>query len=588
MKERWKQWEWLSLPLLFVFGTVLLCWRAQFGYSFDDEPFIVTLAQRLYYGDTLCIDEWNLAQNAGVLLLPFYRLYMLLFGTTEGILLCFRYVFCVLWAGMSTTVFAVLRKNYCSAIVVYAYLLLFSPLDQMVLSYSTISFWGCTLIACLVYYHAAIRPLKSGVFAMLFSVLSIITVLAIPYMAVAYAAFIVGCLVYGAVRRGDTAVWARRVALISLGIVGVAVVLYACRFCFSRYTVAEFFERLPYMFETSKRFGEASQKAAKHIGLLFEWWPFYSTVIAAVIGCSFLPFFKRSLARRGMLFVTAAFCFLLELLYLELDCGNQRFNLQMVPIVLLGFAAWFLLSSSARPKALFTVFFGIGAVYSFAYQLSSNTELKALATGLGLCGVAAIVCIELFVKEWFAASKTKPLWIRWAAGLGAVALFVCQIALQVSLRIERQYFDAPLYCMTETIEEGAAKGLKTIPWHKQVYTHDLHSNAELLKHVDRDSEQEILFMSLVWDPIQFLDIDLRVGAYSTWNYTKISDVEAFIEKATRYYRVNPQKIPNVILFEEEDRELLDALGMDTSRYVLFCEQDRYLLVEPSLAVVDTE
>ena len=61
---------------LFLISFILLGLRAMFGYSFNDEPFIMSLAQRLSFGDNLFIDEWHVTQNFGVILLPIYKLYL--------------------------------------------------------------------------------------------------------------------------------------------------------------------------------------------------------------------------------------------------------------------------------------------------------------------------------------------------------------------------------------------------------------------------------------------------------------------------------------------------------------------------------
>ena len=46
-----------------ILGFIFLIWRAPFGYCFNNEPFIVTLGQRLSNGDSLIFDEWHMAQT---------------------------------------------------------------------------------------------------------------------------------------------------------------------------------------------------------------------------------------------------------------------------------------------------------------------------------------------------------------------------------------------------------------------------------------------------------------------------------------------------------------------------------------------
>lgn len=586
MKTARTYWDYVRLPLLFAAAVVLLCWRAQYGYSFDDEPFLVSLAQRLYAGDSLFIDEWNLAQNVGVLLLPFYRIYIALFGSVDGILLTFRHVYCVLWAFTCTTVYAVLCKRHRCAIVAFAYLLLFSPLDQMLLSYTSFGLMGSVLIACLFYYHLNVRPLKGLPFAVVFSGLLIVTVIAIPYMAIAYAAALIAATVYWYVKRNKRSRWLMRVMLISAGICAGVLVLYAWRFLWNQYSVAEFFEKLPNMFMNSKRVGQAPDKLSQYLDRIVNQWPFYCATLFVTSALSLVPRIKQSFAWRTLLFGINAFVFLLELLYLQVACGQYQFNYQMIPLALLGLPTMLLLKAPTKHKRVLTVFYAFGVLLSVVFYASSDTGLKAIGMGFAISGVASILWIERFAKEWIADAAARCgkhlAWYKVVAILGVATLFVCQIALQVSLKIERQYFDSPLYNITTTVDRGAAKGLKTSDWHKSQYETRYDTIESLFAYVDMTRKDEIMFMTLLCDPIVYLDRELNVGAFSTWGYSKANSPDAFIAKTKLYYEMSPHRVPNVILFQAGDGEWFELIGIDTSKYVIFTEEDLCLMVRLDL------
>lgn len=78
--------------MLIISAFMFLIIRAPFGYSLNDEPFIITLGQRLSYGDALFVDEWHLSQLFAPVVLLFYRVFHLFSNTNEGILLSFRYI----------------------------------------------------------------------------------------------------------------------------------------------------------------------------------------------------------------------------------------------------------------------------------------------------------------------------------------------------------------------------------------------------------------------------------------------------------------------------------------------------------------
>lgn len=41
-------------------AAIFLIWKCRYGYGAGDEPFYLTLAQRLADGDALLSQEWNL------------------------------------------------------------------------------------------------------------------------------------------------------------------------------------------------------------------------------------------------------------------------------------------------------------------------------------------------------------------------------------------------------------------------------------------------------------------------------------------------------------------------------------------------
>lgn len=87
----------LCTGIIFIFSFIFLIWRTKYGFCFNDEPFCITLGQRLFNGDSLIVDEWHGVQNFGAVILPFYALFQLFSVSNDGIILTFRYIYCLLW-----------------------------------------------------------------------------------------------------------------------------------------------------------------------------------------------------------------------------------------------------------------------------------------------------------------------------------------------------------------------------------------------------------------------------------------------------------------------------------------------------------
>ena len=118
--------------------------------------------------------------------LLFFRLFS---PDNTGIPLAFRYSYCALWWGTCFAVFCVIKKQYHStftALCVFAYLVLFSPLDYMTLSYTSIGLMSCLLISCLILEIQDSTKTNITVYSVVFSVCAVVLILCSPYMAGIY------------------------------------------------------------------------------------------------------------------------------------------------------------------------------------------------------------------------------------------------------------------------------------------------------------------------------------------------------------------------------------------------------------------
>lgn len=73
--------------------ALFLTWRRLYiGVDFTDEAFYIALQYRFALGDIPIRDEQNLAQFASLLVMPFTRIFLHFFGTTDGIFLFTRHL----------------------------------------------------------------------------------------------------------------------------------------------------------------------------------------------------------------------------------------------------------------------------------------------------------------------------------------------------------------------------------------------------------------------------------------------------------------------------------------------------------------
>ena len=576
---------------LFIISGILLSFRAQYGFFFNDEPFIISLAHRLYYGADLIVDEWNTTQNFGTLLLPFYKLYVALTGSTEGIILTFRVIYCIMWTGTCSAIYYILKQKYSGAIVVFFYLLLFSPLDQMTLSYTSVSLSSCLLIAGLYFYHLEVKPIRFFRFTCFYTILSVIAVLALPYLAMIYILNLLVIIVIHLVKRTETTRFLMKTSLLSCIIAALTAVLYLYRFILKGNSLDIILQNLWCILSA-----DTIASTTFVFNVVSYCWAVLETYFSytLLIGMSFIlllfPIIKNYPERKMVLFIIDVIAFLAEIVKMVVRCHEPAFNLQMMPIVFLGMIAFFMLDNKRKHLATFIIFIIYGVLYSFAFYYASDTGIMAIAMGLVLCGVASIVFIAELGNQWkpyfssaVSAAETAITMHGKECSSRIVALiiafvFCAQLGLQVLLKVERHYWDSPVYQMNSIISEGAGKGVRTTERHKSAHEKVEKSLHQLLTNVNMQNTHDIRFLSMVSSPVIYLNADLPAGVFSTWTFM---EDDILLERLNLYYSVNHQQQPNVIFFSNGDT-LVCGLDIDLSDYCCFSDDQYSILIAPDL------
>jgi hypothetical protein len=133
-------------------ATLVLSWlRLFYGVDLTDESFYVALPYRFALGDLPLRDEQNLAQFAGVLLLPLIRAYLRITGGTDGIVLYARHLHLAFTLLTGLSVFLALRRclHGADALLTASVCLVFVPFTIHGLSYNTLGS-GLLTIGCFV------------------------------------------------------------------------------------------------------------------------------------------------------------------------------------------------------------------------------------------------------------------------------------------------------------------------------------------------------------------------------------------------------------------------------------------------------
>ena len=553
---------WITL----FFTMLLLIIRAPYGWCFNDEPFIATLAQRLYMGDRLILDEWHPAQVFGPVLLPFFSVFRLFCPDNTGILLTFRYTYCVLWWGTCFSVFCVIKKHTHSApiaLCTFLYLILFSPLDYMTLSYTSVGLMSCLLISCLILETKDNSHIYSAVFSAMFCVCICVLILCSPYMAGAY--FFV-LLIAICKRKKKTSVWEDNFFRIVTWSGCYSVLFFMIIIlCFVRKKGEgwkTYLDCIQMVLADPEHLKTSILSGLKNclIRIVCNN-SAYSAILGISIACSFYR--KRIRKIRLLLFIIcicgylyAEYCYLSNEVYV-------KFNQQMIDIALLGLAAFALLKD--KTWDLFFSFTVMGLIYTFMNYLASNTGIYSIGMTLSVCGVGSIVYIVELCKE-IEKQYSGRKQLRFLIVLICIGIITVQLSSELFSRIVRQYWDEEPAVLTETIQVGAAKGLKTTLERKEEYERQFQELKSLLDLVEEKEEKR--FVSFTASPIVYLDADMKCGTFTAWNFSykdnyleylkKYQDVVQHSEKSI-YYIGKQRDLPDSF-----PAELYQKLSIDES------------------------
>lgn len=537
--------------LFFVTLTAFLFWRARYGYSYSDEPFCITLAQRLYQGDTLFRDEWHVCQNFGVVLLPIYTIFRLAVGSTTGILLTFRFLYCILWLCCMAVVFRTLQKQ--STVAAYftvGYLGLFSPLDYMTLSYTSMGLMSILMIMCL--FSANKREQLNLPWGVACGFFMAILSLCNPYMAIPC----VGFWLIGFVSTFFKNKWLLIKRKFFLGCVlgiGVWLVPYLV-LLLSGESLEEIVKNIPAILNDPEHEGSS---VASIVSTLLECtrvfsMPLYKLVPIALfvwLVCKLLSDKIANIFRFIFwLFTCVEFC---NLAFAStVYAVSPYFNMQIKDIPLLGLIAFLLLKE--KPWKLFAIYYGFGVIYTFCTLLSSNTGPIALYMGLVTCGAGGIVFISLLTKELYDLDwpfQTANMILSKVAIIAFAVVAFAQLGEELYTRMQRTYWDAPLKELNVRIEEGPAKGLITSKNNADAYNEDIQNFKELFAG---ESTEGKTFLSYTSAPWYYLYVDLRYDTFSAWSF---GYEDKLPDRLQNYYELNGREYPDYIYIKDFDGEL---------------------------------
>ena len=550
---------WLKRVLLIAFFLefaamlAFLLWKCRYGFGNEDEAFSLTIPFRLVHGDRLLLHESHMSQFAGLTMVPEMWLYLKLAGTTDGIILAFRYIYTVLWSAGALFLYFRARSisdfgARCAALFVQCY----APFGMMNLSYNSLGI--LYLVNAILFLLCARRCQRlqftvSGVF---FSG----AVLCCPYLALVYFAYSMALLAARLTGRRPRIAVSRADALecwkfFSLGVaVSAALVL-----------LIVFWGTSPKMVLDSLRYALGDpdhavfspvQKSLAYFRSIAAsnayFWPMLVTV-AVMTGLTLYQ-------KRAVWFAVVCAA---AILYMRRFLQEEAYlNYLMFPLTFVGIYT-LAVSKDRAIRQVGLLWLVPGILYTWCLNYSSNQHFYAISSAATVSSAASLLMMWLYCGELREVYRTRERkeWngLYRIAYLAVLLTFAFQMRYEIPIRYQSVYWEAGLmkYEEQRELHEGPQKGLIVTVEYADQY-------ARLYPDVKKIDHQKALLLSeecWVW-----LVNENEFATPSAW-FARLTD-EKWIRHVKDYYTLHPERKPEIIFLEGTYDHLLSEF--DESHY----------------------
>lgn len=502
--------------LVLTFFAFILLWRCFYSFCWSDESFYLSTVHRLYLGQKPFVDEWHPAQLDAVLILPIYRLYILINGSNDGIYLFVRLFYVAITYIVSIFTYRTLKHNYgiLPAVSCALFYLLFSRANIMGLSYYNL-FVTFFLAGLLFLYHSIYLSGTGGIrFPLLFftGIAWALAVVCLPYAAIIYLFGTISLFIMYTVKRNKS-------GLKAVGILWAGTILPAffyLYFILSRVSVQELLMNMMHIFKDPTHWNlsiaETLETVIRIICRNNIW-------IGSVIVLTIFLFVLHKLMGRSFNAVLLKLLFLIAVIATALNMwkiaglpcrGYLLFTLFGFEMILLDHCYGIGETGSKKHRLInlfksaeFRFFIVSGIIVAILYMFSSNTLEDAMSVGFIFCAMGMVLAIsklEIGVK-W----ELPFIYMR------NLNIFLV-ILLALNTRITGIYRDAPISELNTMIAVGPAKGLFTTRQHNEEYNQLVYAIESI---GNQYGEDDTIFITR-WAPWLYLCTDIPCGVLTTW------------------------------------------------------------------------
>lgn len=503
---------WKRAYILLGVGMILLMARSFFGIDYTDESFYFALAKRFSQGDALLVDEWFPTQLIGALLLPLYKLYLGIFGNSEGIILCSRILYVLFACIVSAYMLGVFRKRGEScgySLCVAMMLCIYVRAGIGTFSYYSLGLETFLLaILLLMDGENSFSPILKWVLAGInFS----ISVVCMPYMVLFFIVFVIVLFAKRQLFSDD-----KKYGYIFGGILISGMVFLAFFGGQILQGVGNFQEILMDPAHQGSIFEKVTDIIFYLCFIYLKYtWPLYMSTFIGGLIIRFKRIQNQKIQNAYRMVVYLEF--LIQALY-----SRTYFEGGIIFAFLLLALQIQLMNLQIRDSQLEKYFLVPGIAFSFIWIIGSNVMMRVFNMG---CLLADVWALKIILED----SKNIKTYFRYLRNLSVFLLF----GVLLINRFFDVYRDNVIWDLDTQVTCGSMKGIFTTEDRAEEYETVVQ---ELRMYTSENDRLAVLGLN----PWVYLEAPSQCGAYSVWH------VDFTDERNYSYYKKYPENIPNVI------------------------------------------
>ncbi|MEI6579184.1 MAG: hypothetical protein WCN92_06930, partial [Eubacteriales bacterium] len=502
------------------------------------------------------------------------KAYIHFVGSTEGIILFFRYLFVVFQSTISAVIYWRLRKYGSSSILAAIIYCLHIPLTFMALSYNSM---GLAFVGLTGLLMATTNKFSKITFYVI-GLLTACAVLCNPVFALVYLLYSFCMIIYELTKNkkprlfkfSEISFSIKTWFWITFGIFTITTMFFV--FLFSRTNLKEILTNLPMLFTdpsyqfSSKDGGLKVFSTLSALLVLIKSSPYLFS--ANVILTVAIAFDKKRTERRPLYLSAASIIFVACIVQIILSpVLKEDFFFWMFPLAVFGFICFVLIRN--KDKGIFIFLWVLGVLYAFCLDIASNFSPWSSTFGLAVSDMASVIFIKTIIDELRSQNEEKIKLnrntnigqkernklvknrISKAVAIILVSTLFFQIGLEFYIdadlnRYSQEYFFVSNWPSNDkldtTVENGPLKGLKSTAYTVNLYN-EMINDLDIIKEASKKQNGNTPVFISGYYPWAYLYLELPYATYGTG-----TDVYGYTSnnRLAKYYNLHPQKTPKYI------------------------------------------